>query len=82
VGFHFNSAREVGGLEFRFSNVENEINPSGFFLCHLPVVRISPEWVTSPEQGKSSGRIVTFSFETGMLWDGVPPNPDKTDTPL
>jgi len=24
------------------------------------VVKISPEWVTGPEQGKSSGRIVTF----------------------
>ena len=38
---------------------------------HLPVVKISPEWVTGPEQGKSSGRIATFSFWTGMFWDGI-----------
>jgi len=25
------------------------------------VVKISPEWVTGPEQGKSSGRIATFT---------------------
>jgi hypothetical protein len=31
-------------------------------LYDLPVVRISPEWVTSPEQGKSSDRIVTSSL--------------------
>jgi hypothetical protein len=30
------------------------------------VVKISPEWVTGPEQGKSSGRIATFSLCTGM----------------
>jgi hypothetical protein len=29
------------------------------------VVKISPEWVTGPEQGKSSGRIATFSLWTG-----------------
>jgi hypothetical protein len=27
----------------------------------LPTVRISPEWVTSPEQGKSSGRKATLA---------------------
>jgi hypothetical protein len=32
-------------------------NLSGFFLRDLPVVKISPEWVTSPEQGKSRGRV-------------------------
>jgi len=26
------------------------------------VVKISPEWVMGPEQGKSSGRIATFSM--------------------
>jgi len=35
------------------------------------VVKISPEWVTGPEQGKSSGRIATFSFWTGMFRDGI-----------
>jgi len=35
-------------------------NLSIFFQWDLPVVKISPEWVTGPEQGKSSGRIATF----------------------
>jgi len=30
------------------------------------VVQISPEWVTAPEQGKSSGRIVTFNLWTDI----------------
>ena len=33
----------------------------------MSVVKISPEWVTGPEQGKSSGRIATFS-----LWTTTP----------
>ena len=44
---------------------------SGFFPWDLPVVKISPEWVTGPEQGKSSGRIATFSLWTGMFRDGI-----------
>jgi hypothetical protein len=36
----------------------------------MPVVKISPEWVTGPEQGKSRGRIATFSLWTGMFRDG------------
>ena len=39
-------------------------NLPGFFPWDLQVVKISPEWVTSPEQGKSSGRIATFSLWT------------------
>jgi len=35
------------------------------------VVKISPEWVTGPEQGKSSGRIATFSLWNGMFRDGI-----------
>jgi hypothetical protein len=31
------------------------------------VVEISPEWVTGPEQGKSSGRVATFSLWTGFF---------------
>ena len=31
------------------------------------MVKISPEWVKGPEQGKSSGRIATFSLWTGMF---------------
>jgi hypothetical protein len=33
-------------------------------LSVRPVVKISPEWVTGPEQGKSSGSIATFSLWT------------------
>jgi len=33
------------------------------------VVKISPEWVTGPEKGKSSSRIATFSLWTGMFRD-------------
>jgi len=36
---------------------------------YLPVVTISPEWVTDPEQGKSRGRTATFSLWTGMFRD-------------
>ena len=46
-------------------------NLSCLFPRHLPVVKISPEWVTSPEQGKSSCRIATFSLWTGMCRDGI-----------
>jgi len=33
------------------------------------VVKTSPEWITGPERGKSSGRIATFSLWTGMFRD-------------
>ena len=48
-------------------------NLSGFFPRDLPVVKISPEWVMGPEQGKSSGRIATFSLWTGMFRMAFPP---------
>ena len=48
-------------------------NVSGFFPWDLPVVKISPEWVTGPEQGKSSGRIATFSLCTACLGMAFPP---------
>jgi hypothetical protein len=35
------------------------------------VVKISPEWVTGPEQVKSSGRTATFSHWTGMFRDDI-----------
>ena len=35
------------------------------------MVKISPEWVTGPEQGKCSGRIATFSLWTDMFRDGI-----------
>jgi hypothetical protein len=40
-----------------------KICPASFW--DLPVVKISPEWVTGPEQGKS------FSLWTGMFKDGI-----------
>jgi len=42
------------------------------------VVKISPEWVTGPEQGKSSGRIATFSLWTGMFRNGISSLPCET----
>ena len=53
-------------------------NLSIFFPWDLLVVKISPEWVTGPEQGKSSGRIATFSLWTGMFRDGISSIPDET----
>jgi hypothetical protein len=35
------------------------------------VVQISSEWVTGPEQGKSSGRVATFSLWTGVFREGT-----------
>jgi hypothetical protein len=43
----------------------------------VPVVRIYPEWVTSPEQGKSSGRIANFSLWTVIFGDGTSSVPDQ-----
>jgi len=37
----------------------------------LPEVKISPERVTDPEQGKSSSRIATFSLWTGTFRDDI-----------
>jgi len=42
------------------------------------VVKISPEWVTDPDQGKSSGRVATFSLWTGMFRDGISSIPGET----
>ena len=53
-------------------------NLPGFFPWNLPVVTISPELVTVPEQGKSSGRIATFSLWTGMFRDGISSIPGET----
>ena len=51
---------------------------SGFFPLNLPVVKFSPEWVTDPEQGKSSGTVATFSVWTGMFRDGISSIPGET----
>ena len=55
---------------------------SGFFPWDLPVVKISPQWFTGPEQGKSSGRIATFILWTGMFRDGISSIPGETVIPL
>jgi len=46
------------------------------------VVKISPEWVMGQEQGKSGGRIATFSLWTGMFRDGISSIPGETFIPL
>jgi len=46
------------------------------------VVKISSEWVTGPQQGKSSGRIATFSLWTGMFRDGISSILGEIVTPL
>ena len=53
-------------------------NLSGFFPCDLPVVKISTEWVTGPEQGKSSGRNATFNLWTGLFREGISSIPGET----
>ena len=35
------------------------------------MVKISLEWVTGSEQGKSTGRIATFSLWTGLFTDSI-----------
>jgi len=58
-------------------------NKSSFFLLwDLQVVGISPEWVSRPEQGRSSGRTASFSLWTGMFRDGISSIPDETILPL
>ena len=46
------------------------------------MAKISPEWVTGPEQDKSSGRVAAFSFWTGVFRDGISSIPDETVIPL
>ena len=46
------------------------------------MVKISPEWVTDPEQGKSNGRIVTFSLWTGLFRESISSIPGETAIPL
>jgi len=46
------------------------------------VIKISPELVTGPEQGRSSGRIATFSLWTGMFRDDISSIPGETVIPL
>jgi hypothetical protein len=57
------------GLQYNFQTFLE--NLSDFFPWDLPVVEISPEWVTGPEQGKSSGRVATFNLWTGLFRDGI-----------
>jgi len=53
-----------------------------FLSVRLAVVKISLEWVTGPEKGKSSGRTVTFSLWTGMFRDGISCIPGESVIPL
>ena len=46
------------------------------------MVKISPERVTGPKRGKSSGRIATFSLWTGMFSDGISSIPGERVIPL
>ena len=46
------------------------------------MVKISPEWVTGPVQGKSSGRVATFSLWTGLFRDSISSIPGETVIPL
>ena len=46
------------------------------------MVKISPGWVTGPEQGKSSGRTALFSLWTGILRDGISSIHGETVIPL
>ena len=46
------------------------------------MVKISPQWVTGTEQGKSSGRIATFGLCTGMFRDDISSIPGETFIPL
>ena len=55
---------------------------SDFFPWDLPVVKISPEWVTDPEQGKSSDRIATFILWNGTFRDGISTINGETVVPL
>ena len=46
------------------------------------MVKISSEWVTGTEQGKSSGRIATFSLWTDVFRVGISSIPGETVKPL
>jgi hypothetical protein len=46
------------------------------------MVKMSPELVTGPEQGKSSGKIATFSLWTGMISEDISSIPGETVIPL
>jgi hypothetical protein len=53
-------------------------DPSCIFFLDLPLIEMYPEWVMTPEQGKSSGRIATYSLWTDMFWDGISSISDET----
>ena len=46
------------------------------------MVKLFPEWVTGPGQGKFSGRIATFVLCTGMFRDGISSIPGERVIPL
>jgi hypothetical protein len=60
--------------------IKLKIRPA--FSCDLPRIEMSLEWVTGPEQSKSSGTVATFSLWTCVLWDGISSIPDEKVIPL
>ena len=46
------------------------------------MVKITPEWVTDPEKGKSSGRVIIFNLWTGMFRDDISSITGETVIPL
>ena len=73
---------KVYWFPFSTSMLSFKENLSSLFPWDLPVVKISPGWVTGPEQCKLSGRIATFSLWTGMFRDGISSIPGETVIPL
>ena len=55
---------ELGHLLTRSGLTYPEVSSKVLETCQW--LKISPEWVTGPEQGKSSSRTATFSLWTGM----------------
>jgi hypothetical protein len=66
-----------------WDEIEEELNVAGKYCpasshetCQW--LKFPPEWVTGPEQGKSSGRIAIFSHWTGVFRDGISSIPGET----
>jgi hypothetical protein len=68
-------------IPFSFPCRRLKIRPA--FSCrNLAVIEMSSEWVTGPGQGKSSGRIATFSLWTGVAMGWHFPIPDRSYTAM
>ena len=60
---------------FSTSMLSFKENLSGFFPWELPVVIISPEWVTGPEQGSPVVRLLTLASRLACLGMALPSLP-------